>query len=144
VFVRTRGTQAIGRRDVRIVLHPKGRGHIGPQVAIDLPRPQQEDAQPFALGGWAIDLDAEHGSGVSGLHVWAYPLNGGPPIFLGAATYGGARADIGALHGDRFRDSGFGLVVQGLAAGNYDLAVFAWSTEKSDFVPAKVVRVTIR
>jgi hypothetical protein len=109
-----------------------------------VPRMQQDVAQPFALGGWAIDPDAEQGTGVSGLHVWAYPLGGGGPIFLGAATYGGARPDVGALHGERFRDSGFGLVVQGLPSGNYDLAVFAWSTEKGDFVPAKTVRVAIR
>ena len=41
-------------------------------------------------------------------------------------------------------DPGFGLVVQGLTPGNYDLAVFAWSTERADFVPAGTVRVTIR
>ncbi len=40
--------------------------------------------------------------------------------------------------------SGFGLVVQGLAHGHYDLAVFAWSTAITDFVPATVVRVTVR
>jgi hypothetical protein len=34
--------------------------------------------------------------------------------------------------------------VQGLAHGNYDLAVFAWSTDAADFVPAAVVRVTVR
>jgi hypothetical protein len=36
------------------------------------------------------------------------------------------------------------LIVQGLTHGNYDLAVFAWSTEKGNFVPAKVVRITVR
>ncbi|HEY7500965.1 MAG TPA: BACON domain-containing carbohydrate-binding protein [Vicinamibacterales bacterium] len=144
VFVRTRGAAVVGRQDVRIVLHPKGRGYVGPQVVIDAPRAQQDVAQPFMLGGWAADLEAGEGTGVSGLHVWAYPLGGGPPVFLGAASYGGARADVGALHGERFRDSGYGLIVHGLTPGNYDLAVFAWSTEESDFVPAKVVRVTIR
>ena len=31
-----------------------------------------------------------------------------------------------------------------LAPGHYDLAVFGWSTERANFVPARTVRVTIR
>jgi hypothetical protein len=34
--------------------------------------------------------------------------------------------------------------VQGLTPGNYDIAVFAWSTERAGFVPAQVVRLTVR
>jgi hypothetical protein len=114
------------------------------QVAIDLPRAQQDVEQPFVLAGWAADLDAEVGTGIATLHAWAYPLAGGPPVFLGATSHGGARPDVAAVHGDQFEASGFGLHVQGLALGNYDLAVFAWSTERADFVPARTVRVTIR
>jgi hypothetical protein len=76
--------------------------------------------------------------------VWAYPLAGGDPIFVGAASYGGARADVAALHGDRFKPSGYSLTVRGLPPGNYDLAVFAWSTAAGGFAPAKTVRVTVR
>ena len=78
------------------------------------------------------------------VQVWAYPLAGGPPVFVGAASYGAPRPDVAAVHGERFRDSGFGLVVQGLPQGSYDLAVFAWSTGKGDFAPAKAVRLTVR
>ena len=126
------------------MLAPKGSGLVGPQVVIDVPRSQQDVAQPFVVAGWAIDLNASAGSGMAAVHAWAYPLAGGPPVFLGAASYGSARPDVAAVHGEGFRDSGFGLVVQGLAPGHYDLAVFAWSTEAADFVPAKVVRVTVR
>ena len=147
VFLRTRRERVVSRQEVRIVLHPRGSGHVGAQVTIDIPRAQQDVAQPFAIGGWAIDLNAlnaAEGTGIAAVHVWAYPLTGGTPIFLGPATYGGARPDVAAVHGERFRDSGFGLAVQGLPHGNYDLAVFAWSTAKGDFAPAKVVRVTVR
>ena len=65
-------------------------------------------------------------------------------MFLGATNYGGARPDVAAVHGKQFAESGFGLTVQGLTPGNYDLAVFAWSTERADFVPARTVRVTVR
>jgi hypothetical protein len=144
VFVRTDATHTATRREVRVILQPKGSGLVGPQVVIDAPRPQQDLAQPFMLGGWAADLNASEGTGIATLHAWAYPLAGGPPMFLGAAASGGARPDVAALHGDQFRDSGFGLLVQGLAHGHYDLAVFAWSTAIADFVPATVVRVTVR
>ena len=144
VFVRSARGQPVARREVRFVLQPKGSGHIGAQVVIDTPRSQQDLAQPFALGGWAADLDAPAGTGIDALHVWAYPLTGGAPVFLGTATYGGARPDVAAVHGDQFRDSGFGVLVQGLTPGNYDLAVFAWSGVSGGFVPAQVVRVTAR
>jgi hypothetical protein len=66
------------------------------------------------------------------------------PIFVGAATYGGARPDVAAVYGDRFLNSGYGMTVQGLAPGTYDLAVFAYSTVTGGFVPANTVRVTVR
>jgi len=144
VFVRSAGARTIARREVRFILQPKGSGHVGAQVVIDTPRLQQDLAQPFALGGWAADLDAAAGTGIDTLHVWAYPLTGGSPVFLGTAMYGGVRPDVAAIHGDQFRDSGYGLLVQGLVPGNYDLAVFAWSNVSGGFVPAPVVRVTAR
>jgi hypothetical protein len=145
VFVRSAGGVPVARRDVRVVLRPKSSGFVGPQVVIDTPRSQQDVGQPFVLAGWAADLSAADGtSGVTGLHVWAYPLSGGAPVFLGATTYGGARPDVAAVHGEDFSGSGFGLTVYGLAPGNYDLAVFAWSTVLGNFAPAKVVRVTVR
>jgi hypothetical protein len=78
------------------------------------------------------------------VHVWAYPALGGPPIFLGAAEYGGARRDVAEIYGARFQNSGFGLSFGSLAPGTYDLAVFAYSTVRGEFVPAKTVRVVIR
>ena len=77
------------------------------------------------LAGWAADLDAAEGTGIDTLHAWAYPLAGGAPCSSAAAAYGGARPDVAGVHGDQFRDSGYGLFVQGLTPGNYDLAVFA-------------------
>ncbi len=144
VFVRSTGEQQAARREVRFILQPKGSGHVGSQVVIDTPRSQQDVAQPFLLGGWAADLDAAAGTGIDTLHVWAYPLSGDAPVFLGTATYGGVRPDVAAIHGDQFSESGYGLVVRGLVPGNYDLAVFAWSNVSGGFVPATVVRITAR
>jgi hypothetical protein len=145
VFTTSAGGAPIARREVRIVLRPKSSGLTGTQVTIETPRMQQDVAQPFALAGWAADLSTAAGdSGVGGLHVWAYPLSGGAPLFAGAAHYGSARPDVAAIHGDQFRASGFTSIVDGLPPGNYDLAVFPWSTTLGDFTPAKVIRVTIR
>jgi hypothetical protein len=91
-----------------------------------------------------VDLDAEAGTGIDTLHVWAYPANGAEPIFLGATAYGGRRPDVGALFGSRYTESGYGLVVRDLAAGDYHIAVFAWSTATGGFVPAKTVPVSVR
>ena len=144
VFIRSVGARPVARQEVRIVLHAKGRGSVGPQVEIDAPKPDQRVSQPFLLSGWAADLNALFAPGVTTLHTWAYPVAGGPPLFLGATTFGGSRQDVAAVHGDQFRDSGFELRVLGLAPGQYDLAVFAWSTEAAGFVAPKSVRVTVQ
>ena len=143
-FVSDVGTASERSREVRIILQPKGTHLTGPQVVIDAPRSQQDVPQPFLLGGWAADLNARSGTGIATVHAWAYPLTGGPPVFLGPTTYGGSRPDVAAVHGPQFEPAGFGLHVQGLTPGNYDLAVFAWSTLEAKFVNAAVVRATIR
>lgn len=132
------------RRDVRIVLHPKRSGRVGPQVTIDAPRRGQELVQPFTLTGWAVDLDDPGGPGIELVQVWAHPLTGEPRILLGTATYGSARPDVAELHGKTYRDSGLWLEVNGLAPGGYDLAVVARSTAAGGFVPAVMIRVTVR
>jgi hypothetical protein len=72
------------------------------------------------------------------------PLAGGSPIFLGTATLGGRRPDVAAIHGDQFGEARFGLMGQGLAAGDYDLALFPWSNVIGAFAPPQVVRVSVR
>ena len=144
VFVRWDDGRPVSRQEVQIRLEPKGHGHVGPQVVIDAPTAQQAVGQPFALGGWAADLDALSGTGIDTLHVWAYPVAGGAPMFVGTATAGGLRPDVAVVYGDQFRAAGYGLIVQGLAPGTYDLAVFAWSHVVGGFVPAAVVRVTVQ
>ena len=144
VFVRWSGMRPVARHEVRIILAPKGRGHVGVQVAIDTPRSQQDVGQPFVLAGWAADLDTATGTGIDTLHVWAYQLAGGAPVFLGTPILGGARPDVAAIHGDQFRAAGFTLPVQGLTPGIYDLAVFPWSNVTGAFAPPQIVHVTVR
>jgi uncharacterized phage protein gp47/JayE len=145
VFVRWANGRAAARHELRFLLKAKGSTRVGPQVVIDAPMADAAVAQPFVLGGWAVDLnDATATTGIETLHVWAYPLGGGAPIFAGVAAYGGRRPDVAALFGERFRGSGYGLSIDGLPPNTYDLAVFAWSTVENRFLPARVVRVTVR
>ena len=55
-----------------------------------------------------------------------------------------ARMDVAAIHGERFRQSGYGLTVDSLPREADDIAVFAGSTVTRGFVPGKVVRVSGR
>ena len=148
VFVRQSASGAVARQDVRVALNPKRSGLVGPQVVIDMFGTHQVVGQPFEIGGWAADLDADAGTGVDTLHVWAYPVAADgqhrDPQFLGVADSGGSRPDVAAIHGARFRATGYGLEVRDLPAGTYDLAVFAWSTVTGGFVPASTVRVTVK
>ncbi|HYT66940.1 MAG TPA: hypothetical protein VEL51_10995 [Vicinamibacterales bacterium] len=152
-FVRWSGGRAVARQDVRVVLNPKGSNRLGPQVVIDVPGAAQQGqatvvGSSFFLSGWALDLDSTVDEAVDTVHVWAYPVNAaggyGQPTFLGPAVFGGARPDVAAVYGARFENSGYGMIVKDLPPGTYDLAVFAYSTIRGGFVPAKTVRVTVR
>jgi hypothetical protein len=101
----------------------------------------------FNVAGWAIDTAAATGTGIDALHVYALPAGGGAAIFLGVATLGVARADVGAAYGDRFASSGYLLSIDadmaGLTAGAYDVVVWAHSSAANAFTTAAVVRVTM-
>lgn len=138
-----------GDRQVRIILNPKGSGRVGPQIVIDTPSRGARGfvlaaGEPFTVAGWAADLDAGGDTGVDAVHVWAYPRNGADPILLGQAALRGARPDVAAVFGDRFKMAGYGLTAAGLPAGDYDVAVFAWSTVLQGFAPASTVPVRVR
>jgi hypothetical protein len=141
------------------VLNPQRSNRVGPQVVIDGPAAgavvDVSSATSFRFGargtptsavlaGWAADLDSQSDTGVDTVHVWAYPLTGAAPIWIGAAAYGGARPDVAEVYGARFKDTGYSIRLQGLEPGTYDIAVFAYSTVKGGFVPARVVRVSVR
>jgi hypothetical protein len=119
-----------------------------PYVAIDTPGQNTTVTPPFTLSGWAVDTAAPTGTGIDAITVWAYPTtSGAAPINVGSGAYGSSRPDIGTLFGDtRFTSSGYSLTVGAstLAAGVYDLVVFAHSTVTSGYTATAVVRVTVQ
>ena len=102
----------------------------GTRVAIEAP--STGVPRNFLVSGWAVDLSAATGPGVDAVHVWAYPSSGAGAIWVGAATYGGARPDIAALYGPSFGPSGYSLYAS-LPPGSYTLVVFARSTVTGEF-----------
>ena len=111
---------------------------IEPATLLAIDMPGAEVPRNFVVSGWAIDPAAVTGPGVDAVHVWAYPAAGGAPIWVGAAAYGGARADIAALFGAAFERSTYWLFAK-LPPGDYTLAVFARSTVTGAFTGAGAV-----
>jgi glucose/arabinose dehydrogenase len=113
----------------------------GPAIVIDTPRAGSVAAR-FSIAGWAADFDGTSGTGVDAVHVWAYPPSGAPH-FVGVATYGISRPDLGSLFGERFTSAGWTLTGSGLAAGSWTLVAFAHSTVTGTFRAATVVRLDV-
>jgi hypothetical protein len=118
-----------------------------PRMAVDGPQTNQSVPMNFSIGGWAIDAGSSSGTGVDAIHVWAFPAAGGSGIFLGAATYGISRPDVGAAFRDaRFVASGYSLTIREgqLPRGAYYLVVYARSSVANTFnkwvlVPIRVI-----
>lgn len=125
------------------VLNPGGSHRVGSQVIIDAPTAGQNVTRSFTIAGWAADLDSGQGTGIGVVHIWAYPVSGSAPTFLGAAI-ADWRPDVAAAYGERLGGTGYHLSVKDLRPGTYDLAVFGWSTIRGGFLPARTVRVTVR
>jgi hypothetical protein len=99
---------------------------------------------PFTIAGWAIDPAAATGTGVDAIHLYAFqvPYQGNPGIFLGVASYGDSRPDVGANYGPRFTNSGFHLSNVRLAAGGYQIAAYVHRTTTQLFDVLQVVNIT--
>jgi hypothetical protein len=113
------------------------------RVQIDSPPAGGTVGSRFHIAGWAFDADADAGAGIAAVHAWAYPRAGGGPIFLGAATLGLARPDVAAVFGSQFANAGYGLNVDGLPDGTYEIAVFALADGRTVFSAARTVTVTV-
>src|SRR5687767_7123496 len=113
-------------------------------MVIDTPRAGNVlSASGFTLAGWAVDLASLDGAGIDTLHVWAYPVGGGAPVFVGVGRARLSRPDVARVHGAPFEGSGF-TVSGSLPPGTYDLVVYAHSAASNSFAGAQTVRVVVR
>ena len=116
----------------------------GPMMALDEPANGSVCQQPCPLSGWAIDSSAASGTGIDAVHVYAFPAAGGAGRLVGVAQYGTSRPDVGAALGARFTNSGYRMMVRGLAPGTYALYAYGHSVVTNSFSVAKGTTVTAR
>jgi hypothetical protein len=116
--------------------------HSNPLLAIDAPANGTTVGSTFGVSGWAADLGSSTGTGIDGVHVWAFPTNGGAATFLGLASYGTSRPDVGALIGGRFTNSGYALSAT-LQPGTYQITVYVHSVVTGGFVDSRSTTVTV-
>jgi len=114
-------------------------------MAIETPLSGATLPASFAIAGFAFDHDATTGTGIDAVHLYAYRDfgSGEAPIFLGAATYGITRDDVGSAYGSRFTSSGFELAGAGLPSGSYRVFAFAHNTTTNAFSSYVYADVTI-
>ncbi len=150
------GTLAAGTYDVAVVAHSTVSGssiaaplvrvtvrQVAPVVFVDQPTASASLSTPFSISGWTIDRFATADSGVDAVHVWAYPVGGGPAVWVGAATSGISRPDVANAYGSQFAASGFALASVTLPSGTWDLAMFPHATGTQSFWAPTVRRITV-
>jgi glucose/arabinose dehydrogenase len=115
-----------------------------PAMSIDLPRPNQMVAQPFVVAGWALDPASTSGAGIDAIHVWAFPLAGGSPVFVAATTLTIDRPDVAGVFGSaQLTRCGFQFAATGLAPGGYRLFAFGLVRATGRFDLVGTVDVTV-
>jgi fibronectin-binding autotransporter adhesin len=113
------------------------------RMALDLPLAGEHPSGSFIVAGWALALDAPSVPGIQAVHAWAYPVGGGAPTFLGSATLGGIRPDVAAIFGPEYGTTAYGLIVNNLASGTWDIVVFPLADGSTEFGAPRSVRITI-
>ena len=109
---------------------------------IDAPAANATVGSSFFVSGWAVEFNAAAGTGVDMIHIWA-TSSSGVATFLGAATYGANRPDVGAWLGPRYSASGYWLAAS-LPPGSYTLSVYPRSTETGTFRNWRTVEITVQ
>ena len=113
-----------------------------PLLNIDLPGSHVVQ-KTFLMAGWGLDRGAGSGNGADVIHVWAWPVNGGAPLFAGVASVNLPRPDLASAFGPQFANSGWALTISNLPPGPYVLAAYLHSTVTDSFASAKTLAVNI-
>lgn len=106
-----------------ITLEPR----CNPQIAVDVPSAGVTLRGELTLSGWALDLDAQRGSGVDAVHVYVDGEAGGTGRGVGVATLGTDRRDVDAAFGRQSTRPGWTLTggLEGASIGGHALFVYA-------------------
>ena len=117
-----------------------------PAGGIETPAAGTLAGSTFAIAGWAIDRNARDTTGVTTVHIYAYPDfgSGKPPVMLGVARYGEPSPRVAEAEGPQFSRSGFSLDVFHLDPGEYLIAAMPLYTAANAFTGTLTVNVTVR
>ena len=119
-------------------------GTSNPMLVIDTPAPAATLTSAFEVGGWAVDLGAGVGTGVDAVQFYVFPSDGAAPgVYIGQASYGWPRGDVGVLFGAPFTNSGYHFTITGLGPGAYLLGVYARSTVTGAFSIVRTQHFTV-
>jgi len=127
--VATDGRNGTGRYSTGPVRVTGGGGPAisNPQMSVDTPVNNTTGGATVSISGWAVDLGAASGSGVDRVVAYADPGTT-RQVYLGQASYGAARPDVGGAFGAQFAGSAFTLQASGLTDGTHTIAVYAHSS----------------
>lgn len=116
------------------------------RMSLDVPGSGSTVSGTFTVAGWALDPQADIGSGIGAVHVWAQRTDvaGAVPVFLGAASLDGARPDVAGLYGAQFDRPGFNLAAPSLDAGTYTVTAYVWNRRTARWEDARSVILTVR
>jgi hypothetical protein len=117
---------------------------VGPVMALDTPAKNQTVTSAATAQGWSVDLRASSGTGVDAVHVYAYPTNGGSPVFVGVAEYGLARADVANLFGAQFQNCAWRVPLSTVPRGSYNLIAYGHSTVSGQFDAVQTVKINVQ
>jgi hypothetical protein len=114
-------------------------------TTIDVPAVGQTTRPGASVSGWALNRDATSGTGIDAVHVWAYPNpgSGQAPAYIGVASYGVFRPDVGAAFGSSFNNAGFTITIPSLTPGEYLFVAFPHNVASNAFDPPATRRVTV-
>ena len=112
-------------------------------IAVDLPAAGTEVASTFIIAGWALDLAAVSGTGVSTIHMWGFRGEDGAAVFLGVPDTQ-ERPDVAQVFGQQFRLAGYGKIINTLTPGTWWIGVYALSSLSGQFDSSQVFSVIVR
>ena len=124
------------------------------RMSIDAPLSGSTVPASSDLFGWALyERPIPASPEIGAVHVWAYPVDGSAPRFVGATLIRGdawsdalivKRPDVAAVLGGSYTPSGYKVSLSTLPPGTYDVVVFALQWLTGAPVNRRVVRVTIQ
>jgi len=97
------------------------------------------------VAGWALDPQADLGSGIGAVHVWAQRRDV-PGAERSSWVPPRSTASVRMSHALRraIQPAGYNLVAEGLSPGRYDITVFAWNRRTGRWEDAHTITTDVR